>query len=277
MRISIKKSLLPLQIIVMLYALGGIVLYYMQDKILFPHLHEQKKQAFVNIVPQNVIEIPVNKDDTLHLYHFVPSDDTVSKGLVIFLHGGEGNVFSYANRADEFLRLNYEVWMPEYSFLEKQDKPFSVEDVSTAAVQTFILAKNNDAAKRRIVVYGQSIGVIGAASIARSLSGDNKNKVTIILENPFSSLADVLHHQTYIYPWSVMCKYKSDPLEDFKASEVKVSYCTRFDGSLFSEASSQGYRELLKSPNDLLKVPVEKAKALNETQLYQNWLANLMR
>src|ERR1035438_1513512 len=113
-----------LKIIVLSYSVLGISFYYMQDYILFhpEPLTRNTKYQFDNKYDE--INIPYNKETTLNIIRF-KTNDSIAKGVVLYLHGNRKNISWYAKYAGNFTNKGYEVWMLDYPGFGKRTGKFA--------------------------------------------------------------------------------------------------------------------------------------------------------
>ena len=257
----------------MLYCSAGIALYYLQDKILF---HPNKLNPDVNYTIQSSfreLNIPFNKEDTLNLIQFLPTNDSQLQGVVLFFHGMKGNTEDYAKRAKVFTDLNYEVWMPDYPGFGKSSGVFSEKKINSQAYEIKKLALNRFS-KEKIIVYGQSIG----ASIAANLASTG-NVAKLILENPSYDVPDLLHHYTFVYPWSSMSAYRfsvNDALS-YIDKRLQVNIITGDNGELFSSVSANKLKQMLNNNESFINIKQETASDLGYEIEYKNLIGKMLQ
>ena len=109
----LKKIWKWFKIIAVVYVLGGIGLYFLQDYILFHPVSLKKEHAYEFKQPHRDITIPVNLNEEINLVDFLPTD-SVKKGLVLYFHGNKKNISWYAHYMPMFTNKGYEVMMIDY-------------------------------------------------------------------------------------------------------------------------------------------------------------------
>jgi alpha-beta hydrolase superfamily lysophospholipase len=179
--------------IVIVYCAIGIALYYLQEKFIFrpevlPHDYE-----FNFDIPFKEVNIPMNKTDTLNLIQFHPADNS-PRGVVLYFHGNRGNINRYAKYAANFTKNGYEIWMLDYPGYGKSTGKLSEENLYKQASEFYKLA-NAKYDKDSIVLYGKSLG----SGLASYLAA-RKSCRRLILETPYYSMPDLLHHYAPVYP-----------------------------------------------------------------------------
>jgi pimeloyl-ACP methyl ester carboxylesterase len=268
-----KRLFFWIKILVIFYCGVGIALYYLQDRILFhtEKLHPDYTYKFK--IPFHELNIPFSKNDTLNLIKFLPDTNKEVKGVVLFFHGAQGNVATYAERAALFTNQQYEVWMPDYPGFGKSSGEFSENKINSQAFEIKKLALNRFP-NNKIIIYGQSLG----ASVATNLASTESN-VKLILENPFYDVPDLLHHYTYIYPWSSMSKYRfsvNDAMLYLNHS-VQINIIIGNTKELHSKASANKLKSLLDSNDSFVRIDQETATDMCNEQEYKDVVEKLLR
>ncbi len=198
---SRKKKILKrwLTGIFLVYLLLGLVLFFVQDQLLF---HPQK----VNFDHQYSFtepfeEININLGGAnLNIVRFRTAN--AKKGLVLFYHGNMNNVEHYAKYPSVFLRNGYEVWMLDYPGFGKTTGRRSETIIYKQALKMYDLARETTAPDS-IIVYGKSIGTGVAAYVAA-----NREAAQLLLETPYYSIEALAKHYFPVYPVAVLSKYR---------------------------------------------------------------------
>ena len=196
-----KKVFSWIKIILLIYAVIGIALFYLQDKILF---HPQKLEAGYQYKFKGRFEeinIPFNEIDTMNLVKFSP-DSVPLKGVVIYYHGNMKNIAHYANFVVPFLKSGYEVWIEDYPGFGKSTGEITEKKLYEQALQVKKLADAKYSSDS-IIIYGKSLGT----GIAASVAGRSKNKM-LILETPYYSIPSLFSSYAFMYPNEQMSNYK---------------------------------------------------------------------
>lgn len=197
-----KKIFNFIKLLLFIYASVGIAVFYLQDKYLLRPTKLSTDFMFKFDHGFKEVNIPVNKEDTINLIQFLPADDTVSKGVVIYFHDAKDNVSMYESNVNVFIKNGYEVWMPDYPGFGKSSGKATELKINEQAFQVKRLA-DKKFLPEQIVVYGQQFG----AGVAASLASSTPIKL-LILENPFYSIPDMYSSILPIYPWNSMSNYK---------------------------------------------------------------------
>ncbi len=214
---KIKKiSLWLIGILCSLYFLLCVTLYFFQEKLIFFPTKLEKKYVFD--FEQKFQEILIPTQDSMHLHGVLfhskktkkSSDSTkTDKKLVFYLHGNAGTVARWAEIADVYTNLGYDLFVLDYRGYGKSDgkiesqKQF-FDDVRTA--YNFV-RKNKKYEQKNIVIVGYSVGTASAAMLA-----SQNNPKALILQAPYFSLTDMT---TRFYPFvpTFLLKYEFNTAE----------------------------------------------------------------
>ena len=204
------------KVAVICYCGIGILLYYLQDKILLHPNSVKPDYQYKFSTSFKELTLPINKKDTIHLVQFLPnqnSDASESKGLVLYFHGGNGNITHYSENVVQYTKNGFEVWMPDYPGFGKSVGELDEMKLYEEAYQVKRLAENKYK-EEQIIILGTEFG----AAIAANLAASSRVK-HLILESPYVSIPNLLSTYLPIYPWSSMCHFKmptSQFLQDVK-------------------------------------------------------------
>lgn len=195
-----KKWLKYLWLLVIVYALLGIVFYSIQDYIIFQPKALPANHAFT--FKQTFIETYIQLDDAtkLNIVQFKPARKDSSKGVVLYFHGNKKNIERFAPFAPLFTKHHYEVWIIDYPTYGKSTGALTEENLYESAYQLYKLANtvyNADS----IIILGKSLG----SGIATQLASKVNCKL-LVLETPYYGLKELANWYAPIYPKNI-CKY----------------------------------------------------------------------
>ena len=187
-----------LKIIALVYFLAGILLFFIQDLILFhpKALPSDYKFPFSQPFTEHILDRGERK---IHFIRF--QTDTQRKGIVLYFHGNRRNIERYAGYTNLFTENGYEVWMMDYPGFGKSTGKRSEENIYNDASLLYSLAMK-EAQPTSIIIYGKSIGT-GVASYLAA----NKACRQLILETPYYSIDALAKHYFPVYPVNPMSKY----------------------------------------------------------------------
>src|SRR5215203_2541818 len=189
---SKKKLWRAFRNLLIFYVIGGIVLYFLQDLIIFHPKKLPLNHSFKFNQPFNEININPDGQRNLNIVQFLP--EKKAKGIVLYFHGNMTNIERYAQFAPYFTKNDYEVWMIDYPGYGKTTGNRSEKTMYADALILYELAIKK-APSKNIVIYGKSLGT-GVASYLASLKPCKK----LILETPYYSMTSMSQTYVPIYP-----------------------------------------------------------------------------
>ncbi len=229
----IKRALI---VLIIIYCVGGLVLYFAQGLILFHPQPLGRNYHFKFEQPFEELNIPYGKNN-LSIVKFQP--DEKRNGIVLFYHGNMENVEHYKAYPPIFLKNNQEVWMIDYAGFGKTTGKRTESIMDDQALLMYDMALKQTSSDS-IIIYGKSIGTGVATFIA-----SKRNCKRLILETPYYSIHSLATHYFPIYPVDWMIKY-SFPINQY-LKEVK-SPITIFHGTK-DEVIPYGHSMRLKEEN----------------------------
>jgi uncharacterized protein len=189
------------QWLIITYCFIGIALYYLQNNfVLHP---KQLPLSFTFTQGGKYTEqfITLNETTKINVVNFL-SQDTTTKGIVLYFHGNKENIERYAKFAPAFTKNGFEVCMVDYPSFGKSTGTFTEDAVYEIATQLYKLATKKFE-PRQIIVYGKSLGTGFASYVAA-----NNNVAALILETPYVSIPKLFSHYAPIYPTERMSNLK---------------------------------------------------------------------
>ncbi|HSF45334.1 MAG TPA: alpha/beta fold hydrolase, partial [Chitinophagaceae bacterium] len=186
--------------ILLIYALLGILVYYLQDYIFFQALPVARSHQYNFNIPYREVNLSYTESENLNIIQF----ETVKpvRGVVLYFHGNRKNISWYARFAPMFTHQGYEVWMPDYPGYGKSTGEITEEKLYSYSLQLYKLAAKKFQADS-IIVFGKSMGSGLATYLASNVACKR-----VILETPYYSLSSVAQHFFPIYPMEMMTKVK---------------------------------------------------------------------
>jgi hypothetical protein len=198
----LKRLFRTLLILAIIYCLGGLALYLLQEKLLFHPEPLPIGHAYKFDQPHEEVNIPLSSDDNLSFVKFFADSSKPRRGIVLYFHGNMENIGRYAKFARNFTKHGYEVWMPDYPGFGKTTGTRTEERLYSDAQQVCKLARAH-CAKDSIIIYGKSMGT----GIAAQLASVRECK-RLILETPYFSIVSLAAYYFPVYPAERLLKYK---------------------------------------------------------------------
>jgi pimeloyl-ACP methyl ester carboxylesterase len=268
---SRKRIFLIVKLIIIVYCLVGIALFYTQEKFLLHPIVLSTNHVFKFNHSFKEMNIPINNEDTVNLIRFIPTDDTIAKGIVIYFHGNAGNVESFAASVKIFLDNNYEVWMPDYPGFGKSRGVISEKKLNEEAYQVKRLV-NKYFADSNIIIYGRSFGTGIAANLASTVKVKQ-----LVLEAPYYSIPDLFSSYVPIYPMQSMANFKFPVGEYLKDVQCPITVFHGTIDEVIPTKCSMKLKASLKKNDQFLLIRNGKHNDLTSSEVYKKAMIEMLK
>ena len=247
MTINSKKVWKWLKIFTILYVLGGVALYFLQDYILFHPVTLKKDHNYDFPEKHKDINIPITENSNLNIVQFL-STDTATKGVVLYFHGNKKNISWYAKYPPYFTKHGYEVWLIDYPGFGKSTGKFTEQTLYDWSNYMYKFARTRFSPDS-IIIYGKSMGTGIATHLASLQSCKN-----LILETPYYDFPSVIKQYIPIYPVDWMIHYKM-PTHDFlKKVTVPVTIFHGTDDAVIRYKNARKLEKFLKKGDEFVTI-----------------------
>ena len=234
-----------LKIILVIYIVGGVVLYFLQDYILFRPVSLKRDHNFDFPEKHKDINIPINENSNLNIVQFL-STDTNTKGVVLYFHGNKKNISWYAKYSPYFTKHGYEVWMIDYPGFGKSTGKFTEQNLYDWAGYMYKLAMSRFSADS-IIIYGKSMGTGIAAHLASVQSCEK-----LILETPYYDYPSVIKHYLPFYPVDWMIHYEIPTHRYLKNVAAPITIFHGTDDDVIRYNNAQKLKPFLKPGDEFI-------------------------
>ncbi|MFM9911041.1 MAG: alpha/beta hydrolase [Chitinophagaceae bacterium] len=258
------------QVMLVLYALIGILLWTFQDKLLFQSTQLPSTYVYQFKEPHKELVIRLNEKDNLSIVQFFPVDRSKIKGVILYFHGNKENINHYAEFVPQFTKYGYEVWMMDYPGYGKSTGVVKEDRFYSDAFLLYKMAVQKFSSEK-VVVYGKSLGTGVAAELASHVSCHQ-----LILETPYYSISSLVSAYFPVYPAESMVQYKFPLYEYLQQVQEPV---TIFHGTADEVIPYENARQLislLKSNDDFVTIEKGTHHNLSSFTLYQHKLDSLL-
>jgi len=143
---------------------------------------------YVYSFPVKFQEVTVKTKESTDLSALLFKSDS-AKGVILFLHGNTGSLQQWGNISKIYTSLHYDLLMLDYRGYGKSAGAIKNEEQLFSDVQQAYNYLKLSYPENKIIVLGYSIGTGPAAFLAA-----NNHPKELILEAPFYSLPDAIHH-----------------------------------------------------------------------------------
>ncbi|PIQ87013.1 MAG: alpha/beta hydrolase [Candidatus Omnitrophica bacterium CG11_big_fil_rev_8_21_14_0_20_45_26] len=205
-------------------------------------------------------EVRCQAADGTQLYGwFMPAAE--SRATIYFLHGNAGNISDRLYKTEGWVKRGYSVFLLDYrSYGQSKGSITSENDIYQDAEAGLAWLRNEKkTALSDLIIYGESIGSAPALYLAVK-----RNFKALILESPFTSLADVAKIHYPFVPSFLLRQFQFNNLERLRQIHTPViilhgiqdGICPyRMGETLFREAPQ---------PKELVSVPEGRHNDLYE-------------
>ena len=244
-----------------------LMLFFAQEKLIFhpERLPKNHKYSFDNKFEEYFIKVDDNTE--LNALHFKADS---SKGLVFYLHGNAGNLDSWGDVADLYLKLNYDVFILDYrGYGKSTGKITSEAQISNDVQKAYDFARKNYD-ENKIVIVGYSIGTGPASTLAA-----NNKPGKLILKAPYYNLSDLVHQYFPIVPTFIL-KYKFKNNKNLKkiACPIYIFHGDRDEVIYYN--SSVKLSKLLKEKDQFITLKGQAHNGINENEEYIRHIKNIL-
>jgi len=267
-----KKRLIKwLKIILIIYVAAGIVLYFIQDWLLFHPTVLPADYRFQFNVPFDERKVAYDSTTLFDIIRFMPANDSIKKGAVIYCHGNMENILHYAAFANNFTKHGYEVWMMDYPGYGKSTGKLSEEMLYTEAMEVYKMVRATGYTPDSIIIYGKSLGT----GIAAELAGKRDCK-RLILESPYYSIPDVAAHYSWMYPVDWMLHYKIPTHEYIQDVAAPITIFHGTDDDTIPYTNTLRLKPFLKKGDEVITIQAGHHNDLNDFPLMKQKLDSLL-
>jgi pimeloyl-ACP methyl ester carboxylesterase len=265
-----KLILRGIKILLLIYVVTGIVLYFLQEKILLHPVAHPAGYEYTFNVPFKEVDIPINKNENLNIVQFLPKD-SVRKGVVLYFHGNKNNINRYAAYASNFTKQGYEVWMPDYPGFGKTTGELTEKKLYDEALLSYKLAKLKFSPDS-IIIYGRSFG----SGIAAQLAGIVDCR-RLMLETPYYSMPALFAYYAPIYPTALLSKFQLPVYKYLEEVTAPVTIFHGTDDGLIPYSVTKKLMKVMKPKDEFITIEKGGHNNLNDFELYHHKLDSLLK
>jgi pimeloyl-ACP methyl ester carboxylesterase len=242
-----RKVFKWLQVIIIVYCLGGIVAYTWQEHVLFHPVALKADASFNFRLPYKEVNIPVDRSTKYNIVQFSAAGNNI-RGVVLYFHGNKHNITHYAGAADNITKHGYEVWMIDYPGFGKSTGKVNEQIIYEQALELYKMARVRFS-PGNIVIYGRSLGSGVAAHLASI-----RDCKRLILETPYYSIPSLASTYLWMYPVNRMIKYKFPTNEYLKKVTAPVTIFHGTDDGVIPYKNAVRLKEVLKAGDEFVTI-----------------------
>jgi pimeloyl-ACP methyl ester carboxylesterase len=267
-----KILFLFLKISFALYIIVCLILYFLQEKILFLPVVLDKNHRYqfysqwIKGFEEHFLES--QEGGNLNLIWFKVAQP---KGVVLYCHGNAGNIQRWANIVDDLMKYGYDVILWDYRQYGKSTGKLSEKNMLSDAQLVYEFAKQRFP-ENQVIVYGRSLGT-GVATYLAALNTPQY----LILETPYFSMPDVAgFHFPYI-PYRLLLKYNFPSYQWIKDVRCPISIFHGTYDRTVPYLSGKKLAPLLKENDEFITIEGGDHNDLNTFLLYDEKIAQILQ
>ncbi|RYY29256.1 MAG: alpha/beta hydrolase [Chitinophagaceae bacterium] len=246
----------------------ALLLYFVQERLIFfpQKLPVTHKFVFQN----NFSELTVTTRDNKKLHAVLFKADSISKGVIFYLHGNAGSIDSWGELAAFYNKLDYDVMMPDYRGYGKSEGSINSQKQFFDDVQDLYAYLKNYYTEHEIVVLGYSIGTGAAAHTAAT-----NNPGLLILQAPYYTLTDLVKNIYPVVP-SFLLKYKFETAEYIKKCTMPIVIFHGDRDEVIYHGSSLKLKDHLKPADTLITLKDQSHNGITENPDYRKNIKRIL-
>ena len=188
-----------------IYFLLGLMFFLFQRKILFNISGKPNKPEDYGL--NNITELKIQTSDGVSLLAWY-SKPKPNLPLLVYFHGNSFDIGERAYRIERYINVDWSVLIVAWrGFSGNRGKPTEKNLYKDGEATLRWIAENTDKKYNDLVIYGESLGTGVAVEL-----GNRYQFASIILESPFTSIADVAKQRYKIFPTEFLVKDKFNNL-----------------------------------------------------------------
>ena len=188
---------------IFLYLFFGLLLFLFQRRIVFNTSGHPGTPKDYNLFSTKAIQIPTeDRIQLLSWFHL----GSKKLPLLVYFHGNSFHIGDRAYRVQRYINQNWSVLLVSWrGFSGNKGKPSESNLYKDGEAVLKWISENTNFTNQKIVVYGESLG----SGVAVEL-GIKYRFLSLVLEAPFTSIADIARKRYKIYPTTYLVRDKFD-------------------------------------------------------------------
>jgi fermentation-respiration switch protein FrsA (DUF1100 family) len=237
------------------YLLTCIVVYFIQDRMVFPGAASQGKSDASIIAPPDcqIIHLTTASGDQVAALfgNAVGPAQNVSRPTILYFYGNGGTVAWSMGEFKNFRNLRADVLIPDFvGYGMSGGKPSEVNLYATADASYDYLVHQRGVAPQNLVVVGWSLGAAVAIDPA-----SRRPVGALAIFNAFTTMREMARKTMPWLPTSWILKYRFDNLQKIPTISCPIFICNGVLDQLIPPSMSDRLAVAAKGPVTRLKVP----------------------
>lgn len=255
-------------VVVAIYIVISILLYYLQDYLLFkPEKLDKDFEYFYENQDVEEYNIPTRDGAIINGLHFKVEKP---KGVVLYLKGNSKSMRGWGKFAVDFTRHQYDVIMIDYRGFGKSTGRRTQKAIKNDLQLIYNKLKER-VDEKYILLYGRSLG----SGFATKLASTNQPRM-LILDAPYYSLSKVTARYAPFMPMSIILKYPIPTYKWLKYVECPIHIIHGTNDKLIPFKSSVKLSKIKPNLTRLYAVIGGGHKNLNTFESYHKMLTEII-
>ena len=255
-------------IVFAVYIVVSILLYYLQDYLLFkPEKLDKDFQYFYENQEVEEYNIETRDGALINGLHFKVKQP---KGVVLYLKGNSKSMRGWGKFAVDFTRHDYDVLMIDYRGFGKSTGRRTQKAIKND-LQLIYNKMKEKVDEKYIILYGRSLG----SGFATKLASTNQPRM-LILDAPYYSLSKVTARYAPFMPMSIILKYPIPTYKWLKYVECPIHIIHGTNDKLIPFKSSVKLSKVKPKLTRLHSVIGGGHKNLNTFESYHKMLSEII-
>ena len=242
-------------------------LYFFQEKLIFPASTLPQDYKFTFAKPFQEKYIPTGNGYSLHGIWF-PLDS--SKGTIFYLHGNGGTVDGWGSYAETYVRLGYQVFVPDYPGYGKSGGKIVNEEALFKDVLAAYDTVCRWVSEKDVIALGYSLGTGLATRLA-----SNRQPILLMLHAPYYNLTAMMRHRFPIVP-TFLLRYKINTNQYLPKCAMPVVIFHGDADQVIPVAMAKQLRALAKSSDSLIVLKGQGHMGISQTEGYMSALTTIL-
>ena len=257
-----------LMIVLAIYLAISIVLYFLQDYLMFkPEKLPADFQFYYENQETEEYNVETRDGATLNGLRFIAKDP---KGIVFYLKGNSKSIKGWGKFAVDFTRLGYDVLMVDYRGFGKSTGRRTQKAIKRD-MQVIYNKLREKVPEKYIILYGRSLGSGFAAKLASM-----NNPRMLILDAPYYSLSKVAKKFIPFMPLSILIKFPMPTYKWLRYVNCPIHIIHGTDDRLIPYKTSVKLSKIKPETTTLHTVIGGGHKNLNTFESYHKMLHNII-
>tara|TARA_X000001036_G_C20532475_1_gene746816 strand:+ start:139 stop:942 length:804 start_codon:yes stop_codon:yes gene_type:complete len=209
-----KYLYIAISSITLAYCIIIFFTYFYQRNLLY---HPDENNYANDEIKFNYEEVFIDIDKDIKLRSWFINKDLKNNKTILFFHGNAGSLINRVHKLNELEKLDINILIISWrGFSKNLGKP-TEKNLYNDARKSLEWLNSKGVENNKIVLYGESLGT----GVATELGQDN-SFAGIILESPFTSIADTAKIYYPYLPINLLLKDRYDSIKKIKNINIPV-------------------------------------------------------